>query len=772
MRLWYDRPAENWNEALPIGNGRLGGMVFGNVPLERIGLNEDTLWTGCPADFNRYGAARYLPEIRRLALEGRLPEAEALINTHMMGSWGAMYQPLGELQIRFMGLGDWSNYRRELDLADGVVQCRFTCGDTDYRREAFASVPDNVLVVRLSASRPGRLSFQLQITGDNLVFCSYEQGVYAVEGQCRGLGPEPERRGMRYRAEMKLRLMGGRISFDGQRVWVREADGAELLLVARTSFAGSDRSPWLDGADYRAQCLRDREGASSRSFSRLRERHCRDCHLYYDRVTLDLGEDERAALPTDRRLELAAEGKPDPALYTLLFEYGRYLLQACSRPGTMAANLQGIWNKDYTPAWSSSYTTNINLEMNYWPVFSLNLAEMYEPMEQLLKTMAEKGEATARVYYGARGWCAHVNYDIWGMTSPVAAYPQASYFPFCGAWAARSLWEKYLYTLDKDFLRDTAYPVLEGSARFCLDVLSEDAQGHLAVIPSTSPENRHIVGKKVIAIGQETAASVAIVRDMLQIVLQAAQILNLEDGLTREARQALPRLAPYRIGKRGELLEWNTQVKEFEPTHRHLSHLYGLHPAGDISLADTPELAAACRRSLELRGDGGTGWSLAWKACQWVRLREGDKALSLVDRLLRPVHTDHMDYADAGGVYPNLLDAHPPFQIDGNFGIIACMAEMLLQDDGKRVWILPALPSRWPSGRVEGLCARGGLRVSLSWEDGALIFLRIAAPIAGRCFRLEIPAGGRDVELGKGQVLCLGAEGPCCISTLDVGRSG
>ncbi|HEU5124868.1 MAG TPA: glycoside hydrolase family 95 protein [Verrucomicrobiae bacterium] len=739
LSLWYRQPAAAWTEALAIGNGRLGAMVFGGVDHERLQLNEDTLWAGGPYNPVNTNALAALPEVRQLIFDGKYDQAAKLTSEKVMATplRQMPYETVGDLWLDFPGAGEAENYRRDLNLDTAVTSVRYRRDGVTFTREVFSSPVDQVIVMRLTADQPKKISFIAHMKTPQQATVATEGNdtlvMNGVNGSAEGIAGA-----LKFQARVRVVTDGGKIFPDDSTLVVSNANSALIFIAAATSYKNfQDVS-----GDPEAITKKQIAAAGKQAFVKLLAAHKAEHQRLFRRVSLNVGETAAMKLPTDERIKNFTEGN-DPQLAALYFQFGRYLLISSSRPGTQPANLQGIWNESMKPPWGSKYTININTEMNYWPVDTANLGECIEPLTAMILDLTKSGATTAKTMYGARGWVAHHNTDLWRATAPIDG-PQYGMWPTGGAWLCQNLWEHYLFNPDEKYLK-RIYPALKGAAEFFIDTLVEEPTHHwLVTNPSLSPENNHPEAKTSLCAGP--TMDMQILRDLFSHCAEASETLGVDEGFRKQVEATRARLAPMQIGSQGQLQEW---LKDWDakpgtdPHHRHISHLYGLFPSAQIDVRKTPELAAAAAVSLNTRGDISTGWAIAWRINCWARLHDGDRTFKIIKALLEPSRT-----------YPNLFDAHPPFQIDGNFGGTSGMIEMLLQSQNGEIQLLPALPHAWPTGTVTGLRARGGFEISLDWKDGKLQTAEIRSASGTKC-RVRYGEKTASVSLKPGQSIRL-----------------
>jgi len=715
-KLWYTKPAQKWTEALPIGNGRLGAMIFGGVENDRIQFNEETLWNGAPNDYAHKGAVKFLEPIRQLLFEGKQKEAEDLAMKEFMSVplKQKTYQAFGDLNLHFPNQSSVNNYRRELNLKNAIHTVSYSCNGINYTREYLASNPDQVIVIRLAADQKKALNFSLAF--DAL----HEAKSMEANGNCLSLNVKVKNGALRGVARLKVES-DGQISIKENQLSVSGAKTAVICLAAATNYINyKDVS---GNPEQKVQETLDRIG--NKKYEQIRGLHVSDYQKLFDRFEVQFAENDQSKLPTNERIVAFSKTANDPQLLALYIQYGRYLLISCSRPGTQPANLQGIWNDQLAPAWDSKWTVNINTEMNYWPVEIANLAECQEPLYDMIADCAETGKIVAKEHYNAPGWVLHHNTDIWRGTAPIN-HSNHGIWVTGGAWLCRHMWEHFLFSQDKEFLAQKAYPLMKSSAEFFTKFLISDPKtGYLISTPSNSPENKGLVAGPTM--------DHQIIRALFHSCIEASEILKTDAEFSDKLKEMLPKIAPGQIGKHGQLQEWMEDKDSPTDKHRHVSHLWGVHPGIEINWKETPDLMKAARQSLIYRGDEGTGWSLAWKINFWARFLDGNHAYEMVKLLFRPVQIDDVIYSGGGGSYTNLFDAHPPFQIDGNFGAPAGMIEMLIQSHLDEIAILPALPDALPSGKITGVCARGGFELSFNWHEGKLEKIGVLSKAGKKC---------------------------------------
>ena len=762
-KLWYTTPANQFEEALPIGNGRVAAMVYGKVENEVIKLNESSLWSGGPVNANpNPDAFIYLKTVRDLINQSQFVKATELCKK-MQGNWTASYMPLGDLQIQQNIKGEVKNYRRELDLNTAITTTKYTINGVDFTRELFASFSDDVIIMKLKSSKKGALSFGLSAQSLlNPVLAKVSNAEIELKGKSPAI-VEPSYveysttpvifsesdcgKGTRFSLRLKVISIDGKIQTSDNVISVNDATDATVYISAATSFNGFDKNPDTDGKNESLLSEGYINKTIGKQYDQLKKTHIDAFQKYYSRVALNIEGEKHPELPTNERLVAYSKGGKDVGLEALYFQFGRYLLLSSSRPGGQPANLQGIWNASIRPPWSSNYTTNINVEMNYWIAEACNLSELHEPLFSLIKNLSITGAQTAKNYYQAKGWCVHHNTDIWATSNPVGDFGRLgdakwANWTMSAPWLCQHLWEHYQFTGDKEFLKNTAYPLMKGAAQFCSDwlILSPDGK-YLVTSPSVSPENVFKTDNGFAEVSMASTMDMTLIREIFANVISASQILGIDNQLRSELSEKLPKLFPFQIGKNGDLQEWFRDFEAKDPKHRHVSHLYGLYPGNEISPTTTPELSEACKKSLDLRGDEGAGWSKAWKINLRARLLDGEKSYQLLRELL--TYSKDFDSGSAnspeaasigsGGTYPNLFCAGPPFQIDGNFGGAAGITEMLMQSQNNEISLLPAIPQSWSNGSFKGLKARGGFEVDAKWGNGLPVKVLIQSILGNDC---------------------------------------
>lgn len=761
-KLWYNAPATVWEEALPIGNGRIGAMVYGNPLQEVYQLNEESIWSGYPQDWNNPKAANALPQVREAVDRGDYAKASELWKANAQGPYTARYLPMANLMLDQLTRGEARNLYRELNISNALSTVTYEADGVKYRRTSFISYPDQVMVIKIAADRPQAVSlhirlnsllrYTVQTKGEKTLILNGKAPAYVAN---RDYDPHQvvydDKRGTQFKVQVELLPDGGHCEANDSALTVRNANEVVLLLSAVTDFGNKKMTL--------KKC--------KRPYQELLQRHTDDHQQLFNRLQLSLGTEnlQKEALPTNERLKSFEQDPTDNGLTELYYQYGRYLLIASSRPGGLPANLQGIWNRHVQPPWGSNYTTNINTEMNYWPAEITNLPECFLPLSDFIGRLAVNGAQTAKVNYGInRGWLAHHNSDVWAQTAPTGGYdsdpkgaPRWSCWPMAGVWLCQHLWEHYAFGGDKKYLSKTAYPLMKGAAEFLLQWLQKDPEtGYWITNPSTSPENRFRYidkeGKKQNGeISRSSGMDLGLAWDLLTNCIEASTVLDTDKAFRQQCMDVRANLQPFRIGSKGQLLEWDKEFEETDPNHRHVSHLFALHPGRQIIPEQQPELAAACQRTLEIRGDGGTGWAMAWKINFWARLRDGNHAFGMLKNGLRYVDATQVSVR-GGGTYANLFDAHPPFQIDGNFGGTAGITEMLLQSHAGYIHLLPALPDNWQSGSIKGVRARGGFTIDMEWKESRITRLSVTSHSGGTCRIREASSPHEEViETEKGK---------------------
>ena len=770
--MWYNKPAEYFEETLVLGNGKMGASVFGGINKDTIYLNDATLWSGEPVDPNMNpDAHKFIPAIREALFNEDYELADSLYR-NVQGTFSESYAPLGTMYLNFEQVGTPANYHRQLDLGKAVSTVTYEVDGVSYSREYFISHPDQIMVIKLTSSKKGALNFAVNFDSQLKYAITTSENTMKVDGYApyhaepsyRGDMPDAilfdKDRGTRFTSSFAIKSADGKLSETDNSIALQGGTEAIVYVSVATSFNGFDKNPATEGKDNKAIADAQLTNATAKSFEQLKSEHLEDYQQFFNRLKIDLGKSDTPNLPTDERLLRYADGKEDKGLEELYFQFGRYLLIASSRTKDVPANLQGIWNPHMRPPWSSNYTTNINVEENYWIAETGNLSEMHQPLLGFIENLATTGRITAKDFYGVnRGWVLGHNSDIWAMTNPVGDFGQGdpvwANWLMGATWISTHMWEHYTFTQDIDFLREKGYPALKGAAEFSIDWLVKDQQGKLITAPSTSPENLYITSEGYVgATLYGATADLAMIRESLEQTIKASEILGVDAEFREQMKQTLANLHPYQVGKKGNLQEWYYDWEDKEPKHRHQSHLFGLYPGHHISPEKTPELAEASRQTLEIKGDDTTGWSKGWRINLWARLQDGNRAYKMYRELLNYVDPDNKETSRprTGGTYPNLFDAHPPFQIDGNFGGAAAVLEMLVQSSEDEISLLPALPDAWSTGAVSGVKARGGFEIAMTWKDKKVTSLTLKAIKAAKT-TLNYGDKTKVVSLDSGQEL-------------------